>query len=158
MLFSVNAAVRGLHQGSSCQRGLYSNDLTMYLPHWFEPANVKRQEGAFSCCNCCRIRLSGIKLSLLGRQQLKGIVGAASKLLSLDLKRGKETPDTISNGVCWKLGQFSFKHTKTFPKILFRLGTGASDFKKWGFFGVASKLRVRYGTHGGKRKRNVEQT
>ena len=50
----------------------------------------------------------------------------ASKLFSLDIKMGK---DIISNGVCWKPGQFSFKHTKTFPKILFRLGTGASDTK-----------------------------
>ena len=72
---------------------------------------------------------------------------AASKLFSLDIKMGKETPDIISNSVCWKPGQFSFKHTKTFPKILFRLGTGASDTKKWRFFGVASKLRVRHGTH-----------
>ena len=47
---------------------------------------------------------------------------------------GKETPDIISNGVCWKPGQFSFKHTKTFPKILFRLGTGASDTKKMEIF------------------------
>ena len=42
---------------------------------------------------------------------------------------GKETTDIISSGVRWKPGQFSFKHTKTFPKILFRLGTGASDTK-----------------------------
>ena len=43
---------------------------------------------------------------------------------------GKETPDIISDGVCWKPGQFSFKHTKTFSKILFRLGTGADNKKK----------------------------
>ena len=36
----------------------------------------------------------------------------------------------ISNCVCWKPGQFSFKHTKTFHNILVRLGTGASDTKK----------------------------
>ena len=48
-------------------------------------------------------------------------------------KKWVETPDIISNGDCWKPGQFSFKHTKTFPKILFRLGTG-----------IASKLRVRH--------------
>ena len=47
---------------------------------------------------------------------------------------GKETPDIISNGVCWKPGLFSFKHTKTFSKILFRLGTGASDKKKMEIF------------------------
>ena len=47
---------------------------------------------------------------------------------------GKETLDIISDGVCWKPGQFSFKHTKTFPKILFRLGTGASDTKTMEFF------------------------
>ena len=46
---------------------------------------------------------------------------------------GKETPDIISDGVCWKPGQFSFKHTKTFPKILFHLGTGASDTKNGHF-------------------------
>ena len=42
---------------------------------------------------------------------------------------GKETSDIISSGVRWKPGQFSFKHIKTFPKNLFRLGTGASDKK-----------------------------
>ena len=46
---------------------------------------------------------------------------------------GKETPDIISDGVCWKPGQFSFKHTKTFSKILFRLGTG-TDNKKMEIF------------------------
>ena len=46
----------------------------------------------------------------------------------------KETLDIISNGVCWKPGQFSFKHTKIFPKILFRLGTGASDTKTMEIF------------------------
>ena len=48
-------------------------------------------------------------------------------------KMGKETPDIISSGVCWKPGQCSFKHTKTFPIILFRLGTGASDTKNGDF-------------------------
>ena len=47
---------------------------------------------------------------------------------------GKETPDIISNGVCWKPGQFSFKHTKTFSRILFHLVTEASDTQKIDIF------------------------
>ena len=44
---------------------------------------------------------------------------------------GKEAPDIISNGDCWKPGQFSFEHTKTFPKILLRLGF---RYQKMGIF------------------------
>ena len=58
-------------------------------------------------------------------------------------KMGKETPGIISNGVFWKPGQLSFKHTKHYPEIFFRLGAGVKNTKKWRFFGVASKLRVK---------------
>ena len=32
---------------------------------------------------------------------------------------GKETPDIISNGVCWKPGQFFLNTPKHFPKFYF---------------------------------------
>ena len=53
----------------------------------------------------------------------KGKLGQRQNFLSLDIKMDKETPDIISNGVCWKPGQLYFKHSKTFPKIVFCLGT-----------------------------------
>ena len=63
-----------------------------------------------------------------------GEVGATPKLLSLGIKNmGKETPGIISNGVFWKPGQLSFKHTKQFPEILFGLGAGAKNTKNGDF-------------------------
>ena len=56
---------------------------------------------------------------------------------------GKETPGIISDGVCWKPGQLSFKRNKQFPEILFCLGAGAKNTKNGAFFGVASKLLVK---------------
>ena len=59
-----------------------------------------------------------------------GEVGATPKLLSLGIKKmGKETPGIISNGIFWKPGQLSFKYTKRFPEIFFRLGAGAKNIK-----------------------------
>ena len=52
-----------------------------------------------------------------------GEVGATPKLLNLDIeKMGKKNPGIISDGVCWKPGHLSFKHTKQFPESFFRLG------------------------------------
>ena len=51
---------------------------------------------------------------------------------------GKGTPGINSDGVFWKPGKLSLKHTKQFPEIFFRLGAGAKNRR---FFGVASKLR-----------------
>ena len=63
-----------------------------------------------------------------------GEVGATPKLLSLDIKRmGKEIPGLISDGVYLKPQQLSFKHTKQFPKIFFRLGAGAKNTKNGDF-------------------------
>ena len=45
----------------------------------------------------------------------------------------KETPGIISNGIFWKPGQLSFKYTKRFPEIFFRLGAGAKNTKKGDF-------------------------
>ena len=47
---------------------------------------------------------------------------------------GKETPGIISDGVCWKPGQLSFKQNKQFPEILFYLGAGAKNTKKMAIF------------------------
>ena len=70
----------------------------------------------------------------LPKQKLLGEVGATPKLLSLGIQNmGKETPGIISNGVFWKPGQLSFKHTKQFPEIFFRLGAGAKNTKNGDF-------------------------
>ena len=74
-----------------------------------------------------------------------GEVGATPILLSLDVNRWErwvKTPSIISDGVYWKPGQLSFKHTKKFPEIFFRLGAGAK-IPKMAIFGVASKLLVK---------------
>ena len=60
--------------------------------------------------------------------------GATPKLLSLGIKKmGKETSGIISDGVCWKHGQLSLKHTKQFPENLFYLGAGAKNTKNGDF-------------------------
>ena len=46
---------------------------------------------------------------------------------------GNGTPGIISDGVFWKPGQLSLKHTKQFPEIFFRLGAGAKNIKNGDF-------------------------
>ena len=71
---------------------------------------------------------------------------------------GREIPDIISNVVCWKPGQFSFKHTKTFPKIFISSRHRSFRHQKMEIFRRCLEIegKARYSLR--ERKRNVEQT